>query len=163
MITKAFIFDFDDTLASTDAMVNVMRDGEIIKSLTSHEYAAYQLEQGEEFCFAQFRQAEYIQKSAILDLGEYAIQLSKEGHDLFILTARQPIVANAIQERLEVIGIRVKVVYCVGKPNADISAEKREVLLTLIEKYDRIYFYDDDARNIQQAATLGIQAKHVRN
>jgi FMN phosphatase YigB (HAD superfamily) len=161
MKTKAFIFDFDDTLAVTDAMVQVMVNGKIVKTLDSHTYTSYQLQEDEEFCFAQFAQANHILNCQLLPLIEYAIQLSNEGHDLYILTARSPEVSEAIQDKLDENNVKVKIVFCVGGKPVNIADEKRKVLLTLIEKYDTIYFYDDDAANVHAANKIGIKANLV--
>ena len=165
MTHKAFVFDFDDTLAETSAKIRVIHNGEVIRTLNSHEYAAYQLNDGETFCFREFTQETYVVNSTILSLGEYAWQLGQEGHPIYILTARQSTVAEAIRKRLAQAGITVKIVFCVGGPNVDVAAEKRKVLMTLIENYDIVYFYDDDERNVEQAKEVGsqIKAKKVGN
>ena len=43
---KLVIFDIDDILVNTDTRVNVVRDGEIIKQLNSHDFTHYKLQSG---------------------------------------------------------------------------------------------------------------------
>jgi tRNA pseudouridine-54 N-methylase len=162
MIKKAFVFDFDDTLATTKAMVEVKANGKTVKALTPAQFNTYQLAQGESFCYNQFRDIVHIEAAQILSLGSYAKQLTSEKHDLYILTARADCVAEAIQKKLAENGIAVKCVHCVGKPNVNISEEKRKVLLTLIESYHTIYFYDDDAADVEEANSIGVNAKVVK-
>ena len=53
---KAFIFDFDDTLAVTDAKIRVFRDCDpwserFVASLSPREFSSYELKTGEHFDF----------------------------------------------------------------------------------------------------------------
>jgi len=52
------IFDIDDTLMHTTAQIKVVKDGQVIRSLTNQEFNNYQLQPGEEFDFGEFRSAE---------------------------------------------------------------------------------------------------------
>jgi len=52
------IFDIDDTLFKTTARVNVKKGNKIIKRLAPHSYNTYELKDGEEFDFKEFRDAE---------------------------------------------------------------------------------------------------------
>lgn len=49
------IFDIDDTLFHTNAMIVVKKDGQPVKELTNQEFNNYKLGPGEEFDFEQFR------------------------------------------------------------------------------------------------------------
>ncbi len=42
------IFDIDDTLFHTTAKINVVKDGEVVRSLTNQEFNNYELQDGEE-------------------------------------------------------------------------------------------------------------------
>ena len=41
---KLVIFDIDDTLVNTDTKVNVVRDGQVVKQLNSHDFTHYKLD-----------------------------------------------------------------------------------------------------------------------
>jgi murein DD-endopeptidase MepM/ murein hydrolase activator NlpD len=56
-VNKLVIFDIDDTLVHTNTRVKVVRDGEVIKKLNSHEFTHYKLGPGEQFDFGAFRNA----------------------------------------------------------------------------------------------------------
>ena len=56
--TGLTIFDIDDTLFHTTAQIKVMKDGNVVRSLTNQEFNNYQLQPGEEFDFGEFRSAE---------------------------------------------------------------------------------------------------------
>ena len=170
---KAFVFDFDDTLAFTDACVLVLapinREGyfggaaltTVAKRLTPAEFNAYELQKDEEFDFSQFKNPEFILDGKPTKLIELAKQVYSEGHDLFILTARSDSVAGAIQGFLNQFGIKATAVHCVGDNGSDVSRNKRKVLLTIMESYDKIYFYDDDESNIEAAQEIGVKSYKV--
>lgn len=52
------IFDIDDTLFHTTAMIAVKKNGKVIKKLTNQEFNNYILDSGEEFDFSEFRDSE---------------------------------------------------------------------------------------------------------
>ena len=171
---KAFVFDFDDTLAMTDACVLVIglvdhsgslgyRDmrRKIVKRLTPAEFNTYELQKGEEFDFSQFKNPEFILNGKPTKLIELAQEIYREGHNLFILTARSNSIADAIQEFLNQFGIEATAVHCVGDSGSDISRNKRKVLLTIMESYDKIYFYDDDTANVEAAQEIGVKSYQV--
>ena len=49
------IFDIDDTLFKTDNKVYIIKNKRIRKKISSAEYAAYKLKEGETFDFREFR------------------------------------------------------------------------------------------------------------
>ena len=78
---------------------------------------------------------------------------------MFILTARANCVASAIAEFLAGQGVAVNAVHCVGSATGgDIAKAKRKVLLSIIENFTKVWFYDDDARNIEIANDLDLTA-----
>ena len=95
---KAFVFDFDDTLAFTDANVLVHGPNYEWHRLTPAEFNRYELEDGERFDFSEFNNPEYILNGKPTKLVQLASEVYAEGHDLFILTARKDSIADAIQE-----------------------------------------------------------------
>lgn len=169
---KAFVFDFDDTLAFTDARVLVLapinREGyfggaarKVAKRLTPAEFNTYELQKDEEFDFSQFKNPEFVLDGKPTKLIELAKQVHSEGHDLFILTARSDSVAGAIQGFLNQFDIKATAVHCVGDSGSDIARNKRKVLLTIMESYNKIYFYDDDAANVEAAQEIGVKSYQV--
>lgn len=171
---KAFVFDFDDTLAFTNARVLVLGPNylnsdigdpirRIVKRLTPAEFNTYELQRGEEFDFSQFKNPEFVLDGKPTKLIELAKQVHGEGHDLFILTARSDSVAGAIQGFLSQFYIKATAVHCVGDSGSDIARNKRKVLLTIMESYNKIYFYDDDAANIEAAEEIGVKSYRVKN
>jgi hypothetical protein len=160
--SKAFVFDFDDTLAFTDAKVHVLSPSRLVrKSLTPQEFNTHKLREGECFDFSDFDKASFILNGTPTKLIDLARDVFSEGHSVFILTARNNCVASPIAEFLGGFGITTKEIHCVGGWSLDIAKAKRKVLLSIIENFDKVWFFDDDARNIELAKDLELKAKKV--
>ena len=160
---KAFVFDFDDTLATTNCKVEVRQtdlyfgDSFKVQELTPSEFNTYELKEGEWFSFEQFKQ---VINPVALPLISLAKEVSQENHNVFILSARPTEAVNPITEFLRSLNIEVKSVICVGGKPINIAKEKRTVLMTIIENHEVVYFFDDDKINIQEANKLeGLKAK----
>ena len=160
--TKAFVFDFDDTLASTNAKVLVRKYRVPSQVLTPAEYNTYELADGEDFDFSEFKNPEFIINGKPLGLIELAKDIHAEGHSLYILTARNEIASSAIAGFLARFNITAKMIHCVGKESAtDIAKAKQAVLMTIIDNHDITYFYDDDEANIELASSLDCKTELV--
>ena len=159
---KAFVFDFDDTLASTTCKVEVIYSDDwgqdsIVEELTASEFNTYELKANETFSFEQFKQ---VINPVALPLVSLAKEVSQENHNVFILSARPSEAVNPITEFLRSLNIEVKSVICVGGKPINIAKEKRTVLMSIIENHEVVYFFDDDKTNIQEADKLeGLKAK----
>ena len=162
--TKAFVFDFDDTLAFTNARVHVLSPcrSQVMASLTPQEFNSVKLRKGESFDFSDFDRSSLILDGKPSKLIDLARDVFAEGHSVFILTARGDSASSAIAQWLVDFGIIAKEVHCVGSDNGgDIAKAKRKVLLSVIENFDKVWFFDDDARNIKLASDLPLKAKKV--
>ena len=161
--SKAFVFDFDDTLAFTDARVHVLSSfkSQVVASLTPKQFNDVKLKKGESFDFSDFDRASFIRDGKPSKLIDLAKDVFAEGHSVFILTARNDCVASSIAEFLALHNVTAKEILCVGGWSLDIAKAKRKVLLSVIENFDRVWFFDDDARNIELARDLPLKAKKV--
>lgn len=157
MISKAFVFDFDDTLAETKARVFVKVNGCIVKALTSAEFAGYTLADGESFDFSDFENPEHIQNAQERQLAQFARAVVNEGHKAFVLTARKSKVGQAIKIKLN---MEIEVI-CVGDKGLAISEYKKEVLSRIAGEYTEVRFYDDDEKNLAAAKDIGIKVKQA--
>jgi len=163
---KAFVFDFDDTLATTTCKIEVRQtdvyfgDSFLVQELTPSEFNSYELQEGEWFSFDQFKD---IVNPVALPLVDFAKELTLEKiHSVFVLSARPSEATNPIAEFLRSLNIEVKNVICIGGKPINIAKEKRTVLMSIIENHDVVYFYDDDQTNVQEANKLeGLKAKKV--
>ena len=159
---KAFVFDFDDTLATTDCRVLVRSKarGEmdrVVKALTPAEFNNYELPENAEFDFSEFRSEKFIRKANPTCLMALAQEVYKENHSVYVLTARTDDVAGAIMDFLAGCDVKPVKVFGVGSDNkkVDIAAEKQKVLSTLTQAFDLVYFYDDSEENCDLARGVG--------
>lgn len=161
---KAFVFDFDDTLATTDCKVIVRRSGRgslnaKVCWLSPAEFNTHQLSSNEYYDFDEFRSAEFIHNANPTFLMALAQEVHDEGHSVYVLTARADNVADAITSWLLGYDVKPVKVYGVGSDDkkVDIAAEKQKVLQTLNQLFDVVYFYDDDQHNVDLADQVGVK------
>ena len=161
---KAFVFDFDDTLATTDCKVLVGRClGGVrvfpVRRLTPAEFNTDVLAHGEEYDFSEFRSEKFIHNANPTKLMKLAQEVHAEGHSVYVLTARADNVADAIATWLLGLGVQAVKVYGVGSDDkkVNIAAEKQKVLSTLNQVFDMVYFYDDDQHNVDLADQVGVK------
>ena len=136
-------------------------NGQVVASLTPQEFNTHKLKKNESFDFSDFDKASFILNSKPTKLIDLARDVFSEGHAVFILTARNDCVASAIAEFLALHNVTAKQILCVGGWSLDIAKAKRKVLLSIIENFDRVWFFDDDDRNIELASDLPLKAKKV--
>lgn len=148
---KAFVFDFDDTIAKTACKINVHNNGKLVTKLTPKEFSCYKLKPSEYFNFDEFRDRSFIDNAEATFFLSLAKEVYEECHSVYILTAREDDVQEAIFEWLKSHGIIPKTIHCVGGSKNTISKGKREVLLSIMEQYDKCYYYDDCPKNIEEA------------
>lgn len=58
------IFDIDETLFHTKAMIKVVKDGKVVRELDNQQFNTYKLKAGEEFDFGQFRSAKIFRETS---------------------------------------------------------------------------------------------------
>ena len=160
-MNKAFVFDFDDTLATTDCRVLVRStiNGKVGRRLTPAEFNDYELTRYTYFDFSEFRSEKFIRSAN----PTFLIHLAKEVHDsgfaVYVLTARADNVAHAIADWLCGFGVKPVKVHAVGSDDSkvNIAEEKQKVLQTIKELFDVVYFYDDDQHNVDLADKVGVK------
>ena len=163
VMKKAFVFDFDDTLATTDCRVIVRAPkrrggcGLPVRKLTPAEFNSDILDYGEEYDFSEFRSEKFIRKANPTYLMALAQEVYEENHSVFVLTARTDDVAGAIIDFLAECNVKPVKVFGVGSDDKKVSipSEKQKVLLTLAQAFDLVYFYDDSEENCDLARGVG--------
>lgn len=157
------IFDIDDTLVNTDTKVNVVRDGQIIKRLNSHEFTNYKLQPSEEFDFGAFRDARefFTQARPIPGMIRQLKQDINTGNKVIMLTARSDFNDRDIfLDTFRRFGIDMDRVHVYRAGNLAIKAateEKKKIILKhLLGKthYDKVIMYDDSVPNLDAFLSL---------
>jgi len=144
------VFDFDDTLAKSDAWIYVTRNGRTIKKLDPAQFAVYTPKPGEDFDFRDFdkklRNPRLIKQNAELLKKQLdkARRSSKGARKVTILTARR--IGQPVTSFLKSIGLDAYVVP-LGSSN---PVDKANWIEKQIKKgYDTVYFMDDSPKNIR--------------
>jgi uncharacterized HAD superfamily protein len=148
---KAFVFDFDDTIAKTSCKINVYNNGKLVRKLTPNEFSSYELKSLEYFNFDEFRDRTFIDTAEATFFLNLAKEVHDESHSVYILTAREDDVQEAIYQWLKNHGIIPKTIFCVGGTKSTVANKKREILLSIMQMYDKCYYYDDCPKNINHA------------
>jgi len=144
------VFDFDDTLAKSDAWIYVTRLGRTIKKLDPAEFAVYKPRRGEEFDFRDFdaklqngrlikRNAELLKKQL-----DKARREARGTRKVTILTARR--LGLPVTSFLKSVGIDAYVVP-LGSADPQKKADWIEKQINDSD-YDTVYFMDDSPDNI---------------
>jgi len=170
----AHVFDLDDTLIKSKAKIYVYDKGRFIKSLTPEEYSFFEDDDNYDLDFSDFKDPNLILNSEkykawkILEKIDNEIKTNNVNGDIFILTARTYHVRTAIFKLLKNnnIDIKFKNIITFGEDNSDISIaeEKKKILKSMKNKYDKIFFYDDNIDNINAGKNInGITSILIEN
>ena len=150
------VFDFDDTLAKTDARIVVSKAGGNTLVLSPGEYAVYEPQEGDEFDFREFRGALINPREvkAVTNVFRRVVAAGTKDRKVAILTARAPDAYSAIRDYLVEIG---------GDPDdvdfAMLGDSAPEAKSSWIEDhikkgYNDIYFVDDSGKNVAAVNNL---------
>ncbi len=155
------VFDFDDTIAETDSAVGVMRGGKRVSSLSSLRFKDYILKPGESFDFSASDNVSNAKPiGAVLKVMRAVLAQNKP---TVILTGRA--VSQTVSRWMNSIGIDIPVIAVgtEGSNHHSIAQAKYEWLRNaILNGYDDIEFWDDNALNIKYAKSLKGQFPKVR-
>jgi hypothetical protein len=160
---KLVVFDIDDTLVNTNTLVNVVRDGEVVKQLNSHDFTHYHLQPGEEFDFGRFRDAREFYTNA-RPIAPMINQLKRDiatGNKVIMLTARADFNdRDVFLDTFRQYGIDMDRVHVYRAGNLQTRAateEKKKIILRHLlgkQHYDKVIMYDDSVPNLNAFLSL---------
>lgn len=168
------VFDIDETLFKTSALIHVIKDGKVIKKLDNQEYNTYKLNPGESFDYGEFRSAENFARTSIpiwsmIKKARAIIQnATKAGSKVIIVTARANFDdKNKFLNTFKRYGIDIDKVYVerAGNLNLGSSAKnKRFIFHKYLRggKYGRVRFFDDAMSNLIMFKALQKQYPNVK-
>jgi len=150
------VFDIDDTLVHTQTKVHVVKDGEVVKSLNSHDFTHYKLQPGESFDFEDFRNArEFFEKSRpIIPMMNQLKRDIARGNKVVMVTARADFDDKELfLDTFRKYGVDIdKVhVYRAGNSKQGTTEERKKAIIkTLLDKdnYSKAIMYDDAKPNL---------------
>jgi phosphoglycolate phosphatase-like HAD superfamily hydrolase len=148
------IFDFDDTLVDSDAMVHVTKGDGSIVSMSSEEYAKYKPEPEDEFDFSEFEAVDPLRNAEIIEpvFAELRAAIALDGpSNVVILTARSN--PNPVEFFLKTN--KIKGVSVVATGSSD-PVSKAQYILDRIARddIDEVRVFEDNVRNIRTIKKL---------
>ena len=162
-VKKIRVFDFDDTLATSENVVfYTMPDGKK-GQLNAEEFAKKGLElaeQGAVMDFTDFNTVRDGGTGPLADLARTIIE-KRGSEDVFVLTARAPQAQQAIYDFLQGVGINIPLDNITGLGNSTGAAKAEWIVGKAAEGYNDFYFADDAIQNVQsvKAALSQIDVK----
>ena len=169
--SKLVIFDIDDTLVHTQTRVHVIKDGQVVKSLNSHDFTHYRLQPGESFDFGDFTDArEFFEKSRpIIPMMNQLRQDIATGNKVVMVTARSDFDDKELfLDTFRKYGVdmdRVHV-YRAGNITDRMATEKKKKLIIreLLKQnyYTKAIMYDDAEPNLHAFVSLKNEFPHTR-
>ncbi len=168
---KLVIFDIDDTLVHTQTRVHVIRDGQLIKSLNSHDFTHYRLKPGETFDFGDFTNAkEFFEKSRpIIPMMNQLKQDIATGNKVVMVTARSDFDDKELfLDTFRKYGVDMDRVHVYRAGNITdrmaTEAKKKLIIRELLKKdyYTKAIMYDDAEPNLQAFVSLKNEFPHTR-
>ena len=148
-IKKIRVFDFDDTLATSNNIVIATKDGKT-KRLNAEEFAKQGLElreDGWDMDFSDFNNVTEGGRGPLFDVAQ-TIKKARGNEDLFVLTARAPQAQDAIYEFLKAEGLEFKKENIIGLGNSTGEAKAEWLVGKAAEGYNDFYFADDAYQNV---------------
>ena len=143
------VFDFDDTIAKSDAWIYVTKQGRTIKKLDPAQFAVYKPKPGEDFNFKDFdrkiRNPKLIKRNADLLRKQLdkARKAARGTRKVTILTARR--LGQPVTSFLKTMGIDA---YVVPLGSADPQKKADWIEQQIAKGYNTVYFMDDSNKNI---------------
>ena len=153
---KLVVFDIDDTLVHTQTKVHVVKDGEIINSLNSHDFTHYKLKPGESFDFEDFRNArEFFEKSKpIIPMMQQLRQDIATGNKVVMVTARADFDDKELfLDTFRKYGIDMSKVhvYRAGNSKEGTTEDRKKAIIKRLldqDNYSKAIMYDDAKPNL---------------
>ena len=153
---KLVVFDIDDTLVYTQTKVHVVKDGEIVNSLNSHDFTHYKLQPGEEFDFGDFSNAKDFFDNSKPNIPMMS-QLKKDintGNKVVMVTARADFDDKELfLDTFRKFGVDMNKVhvYRAGNSKQGTTEERKKAIIKKLldkENYSKAIMYDDAKPNL---------------
>ena len=164
--SKLRVFDFDDTLAITDANVKLtLADGSEVEQSPA-EFAVYELGPGESYgpnAFVQFKDVSDPREiKQVTNILRNVVAAGNEDREVAILTARPHEAGTGIAKFLEDIGIPADAVEIVTLASS-LPEDKRRWIQDRIDRgATDVEFFDDSPKNIKAVESLKDQYPGIR-
>jgi len=167
------IWDIDETLFNTKALVYVMKGPDVVRKLTNQEFNTYKLDAGETFDFREFKDAKHFRDTsepiakAIQKLIAIHKNVKAKGSKMIVITARSDFDDRDIfldTFRKQGIDIDDIHVHRSGNLNAPNSAAGKKIYIKQYldtGKYARVRLFDDAISNLEMFKGLAKEYPNV--
>jgi predicted secreted acid phosphatase len=164
------IYDIDETLFRTNAMIHVVKNGSKIKSLTNSEYNSYTLSADETFDFSEFNKSDKFHNESVpIDHMIDHVRTSIESQtDVYFVTARDDFDNKELfletfkKQGIDTNKIRIE---RAGKiKDVSTGPVKKKLIIRNILKtkqYDSVLFFDDYWDNLKEFYSLRSEFPNV--
>jgi hypothetical protein len=168
---KLVIFDIDDTLVHTQTKVHVVKDGQVVRELNSHEFTHYKLQPGEDFDFGRFKDArEFFENSKpIIPMINQLKHDIATGNKVVMVTARADFNDRELfLDTFRKYGVDMSKVhvYRAGNMTQKIQTEEKKkiIIRDLLNKgnYTKAIMYDDAVPNLESFVELKTEYPHTK-
>jgi hypothetical protein len=168
------VWDIDETLFQTKALVHVVKDGKRVRSLTNQQYNTYKKKKGEEFDFTEFRSAELFSKTSIpiqraIDKAAKTLRAysTMPNSKVIVLTARSDFDdPHTFLNTFERYGLNMSNVHVHRAGNLGMPAAeaKRVFIKQYLDtgKFKSVSLFDDDTRNLEVFLSLKKEFPNVK-
>lgn len=168
------VWDIDETLFQTKALVHVTKGGKRIKSLTNQEFNSYKLKKGESFDFTEFRDAKLFNKTSVpiqraIDKAAKTLKAYSNlpNSKVIVLTARSDFddkdtfLATFEKYGLNMSNVHVHRAGNLGLPSAE---AKRIFIKQYLDtgRFKSVSLFDDDKRNLEVFLSLRKEYPNVK-
>ncbi len=159
---KLVVFDIDDTLVHTQTKVHVVKDGQVVNSLNSHDFTHYKLKPGENFDFEDFRNArEFFEKSRpIIPMMNQLKKDISTGNKVVMVTARADFDDKELfLDTFRKYGVDMNKVhvYRAGNSKQGTTEERKKAIIKNLldaDDYTKAIMYDDAKPNLHSFIEL---------
>jgi len=159
---KLIIFDLDDTLLVSAAMIKVLdpKNGRVLKEMTPAEFNSYVHKGKGTLSFSDFEDANVLRKSTFIDhIMQELLTYYNKGTHVGIITARSSskLIRSFFLENG--IDIHPDLVIAVNDPQygfkGNIAERKKEAIHRLVDEgYNDFIFFDDNDENLALAKEI---------
>ena len=168
------IWDIDETLFNTKALIYVMKGGEIVRKLSNQEFNTYKLGAGESYDFREFRDARHFRDTsepiakAIRKLIAIHKNVKAKSSKMIVITARadfddrEMFLDTFRKQGIDIDDIHV---HRAGNLNAANSAEGKKIYIKQYldtGKYSRVRLFDDAVSNLEMLKGLSSEYPNVK-
>ena len=168
------IWDIDETLFNTKALIYVMKGAQLVRKLSNQEFNTYKLGAGESFDFREFRDAKHFRDTsepiakAINKLIAIHKNVKAKGSKMIVITARADFDDRDMfldTFRKQGIDIDDIHVHRAGNLNAPNSSEGKKIYIKQYldtGKYTRVRLFDDAVSNLEMLKGLSKEYPNIK-